>query len=146
MRVIFNECLEFMTKPIDPITPKQQAKWWAGMQSRKFKAFVYRVKGEIVAYSLLQWHSDGRITPVFGITPKARGGNLARQIIQHYLSEADGPLYGEELSSHKAIVKLNKEAGWLLIREERGVRYLYHPNDGVEYPDYKGMVEYWKGE
>lgn len=145
MRVIFNACREFMTKPFEPITIEQQAKWWKELPNtvRRYKAFIYREDGEIVAYSLLQWHNDGRITPLFGISASARGHNLARQIIQHYLAEADGPLYGEELSSHKAIIKLNKEAGWKLLREENGVRYLYHPNDKRTYPDYRGMVDYW---
>ena len=145
MRRIYNACLAFMTKPLSPITPEQQEKWWEELPSKvkKFKAYLYREDGEIVAYSLLQWHFDGRITPLFGITENARGKNLARQIIQHYLSEADGPLWGEELSSHKAIIKMNEEAGWQLLREENGVRYLYHPNEKRTYPDYKGMLEYW---
>ena len=111
------------------------------MQDKRFKAFVYRDESGIIAYSLLQW-KDAGITPLFGVTKTARGHNIARQIIRHYLSEADGPLWGEELSSHKAIIKLNQEAGWELVREENGVRYLYHPNNKV-YPDYQGMIEYW---
>ena len=145
MRHIYNECLRWMTKPLSRITPEQQEKWWAELphRVRRFKAFLYRDGEKVVAYSLLQWHYDGRITPLFGITERARGKNLARQIIQHYLSEADGPLWGEELSSHKAIIKMNQEAGWELLREENGVRYLYHPNEKRTFPDYKGMVEYW---
>jgi len=146
MRVIFNECLEFMTKPLSPITHAQQHAWWnheLPKKVKKFKAFVYRDNEEIVAYSLLQWHFDGRITPIFGIKKSARGMGLSRRIIQHYLSEADGPLYGEELSSHAAIIKLNREAGWELIREENGVRYLYHLNNKTTYPDYQSMFEYW---
>lgn len=148
MRQIFNLCREFMTKPLSPITPEQQEKWWKELPSKvkKFKAFLYRDEGEIVAYSLLQWHHDGRITPLFGITARARGHNIAREIIRHYLSEADGPLHGEELSSHAAIIKLNQEAGWKLLREENGVRYLYHPNDKTEYPDYHSLTDYWSGK
>ena len=147
MRKIFNECREFMTKPLAHITPSQQGKWWKELPNnvKRFKAFIYRDAGEIVAYSLLQWHNDGRITPLFGIISTARGKNIARQIIQHYLSEADGPLHGEELSSHKAIIKMNQEAGWELVREENGVRYLYHPNEKAtqRYPNYETILEYW---
>lgn len=147
MRVIFNECLSFMTKPLPPVSPERQQEWWAELPQKvkKFKAFTYKTDRDlvIVAYSLLQWHHDGSITPLFGISKVARGKNLAREIIQHYLSEADGPLHGEELSSHAAIIKLNREAGWKLLREENGVRYLYHPNDKRELPDYKEMLEYW---
>jgi len=147
MRLILNECLEFMTKPIAPITREQQARWWKDLPSKveRFKAFTYETDRDygIIAFSLLQWHHDGRITPLFGITKGARGQNIARDIIRHYLAEADGSLHGEELSSHKAIIKLNQEAGWQLLREENGVRYLYHPNEKRSYPDYTGMLEYW---
>ena len=143
VRQIFNECLQWMTKPFSPITPEQQATWWKELQGKRYKMFVYRDSGKIVAYSLLQWHEDGRITPLFGITRSARGKNIAREIVRHYLSEADGPLWGEELSSHKAIIKLNEEAGWQLLREENGVRYLYHPNEKTTYPDYDNLTEYW---
>jgi GNAT superfamily N-acetyltransferase len=149
VRQIFNECLSFMTKPFDPITPEQQAKWWAELPYKvlRYKAFVYRLPDApaIVAYSLLQWHKDGRITPLFGIRKDARGKNIAREIIQHYLAEADGPLYGEELCSHTAIIKMNEEAGWELVREENGVRYLYHPNEKAtqRYPNYETILEYW---
>ena len=147
MGKILNECLEFMTKPMAPITPERQKEWWDELPSKvaKFKAFTYKTDRDLVtiAFSLLQWHHDGRITPLFGISKIARGQNIARQIIQHYLSEADGPLYGEELSSHAAIIKLNQEAGWQLRYEENGVRYLYHPNEQRDYPDYKGMLDYW---
>jgi hypothetical protein len=149
MRLIFNECLEFMTKPIAPITKERQAQWWETLPQkvRRFKAFTYEGDRDfgIIAYSLLQWHEDGRITPLFGITKSARGRNIAREIIRHYLAEADGPLHGEELVRHAAIVKLNEEAGWQLRYERGGVRYLYHPNEKREYPDYQGMIEYWSG-
>jgi GNAT superfamily N-acetyltransferase len=145
MRQIFNECLPFMTKPFDQVTFQEQQTWWKSLHLKvlRWKAFLYKQDGLVVAYSLLQWHHDGRITPLFGIRKEARGKNLARQIIQHYLREADGPLHGEERSDHAAIIKMNQEAGWQLLREEKGVRYLYHPNEKREYPDYKGMLEYW---
>lgn len=148
MRQIFNECLPFMTKPMEPVSPWNQRIWWVNLPKKvkRFKAFVYEdetQRGEILAYSLLQWHLDGRTTPLFGIRKGARGQNLARQIIQHYLKEAEGPLWGEERSDHAAIIKLNQEVGWKLLSEKCGVRYLYHPNDRRSFPDYQGMVEYW---
>lgn len=148
MRQIFNECLEFMTKPMAVVSHWEQRKWWRELPTKvkSFKAFAYATEEEpkkTIAFSLLQWHKDGRITPLFGITKEARGKNIARQIIQHYLREADGPLIGEERSDHKAIIKMNQEAGWVLICECAGVRYLYHPNLKRDFPDYQGMLEYW---
>lgn len=148
MRQIFNECLEFMTKPVPWMSHWDQFRWWRELPAKvkRFKAFTYATAEDptkIIAYSLLQWKEDGRLTPLFGIARDARGQNIARQIIRHYLKEADGPLIGEERSDHKAIIKMNREAGWLLICECAGVRYLYHPNDKRSYPDYQGMIEYW---
>lgn len=147
MRLILNECLEFMTKPMGPVTREQQQDWWQTLPLRvlRFKAFVYEHPRDygIVAFSLLQWKKNGTITPLFGITKSARGQGIARQIIQHYLAEADGPLHGEQLATHTAICKLNEEAGWQITAQVGNVQYLYHPNQKRSLPDYQGMLEYW---
>ena len=142
MRCIFNFCIPFMTKPFSPITPEQQGKWWSELQKTHYKAFVYRDStGKIVAYSLLQWHKDKSTSPLFGIAEGEQGHNYAREIIQHYLSEAGGPVAGEELSSHTAMIKLNQEAGYLFIKEENGVRYLYNPNGKYLPPYYLELMD-----
>lgn len=147
MRLILNECLEFMTKPMAPVTLEQQIDWWKTLPLRvlRFKAFTYESDRDfgIVAFSLLQWKKNGTITPLFGITKSARGHGIAREIIQHYLSEADGPLHGEQLVSHAAICKLNAEAGWEIVAQVGDVQHLYHPNQKRTLPDYQGMLEYW---
>ncbi len=134
MRVIFNGCLEYMTKPFDPITPEQQAEWWADLPSKtiRFKAFVYRdpESMQIVAYSLLQWRPNGWVTVVWGIAPHARGHNYARQVIRHFIGAAEGPLHAEELASNTPVVKLHREAGFVVYREENGIHYIYHPGTG----------------
>lgn len=150
MREILNECRPFLTKPIPEITWDDQQAWWIELPRRvvRFKAYVYYLDeqpDDRIAFSLLQWHKDGRTTPLFGIRERARGHNLARQIIQHYLKEAEGPLCGEQLTRHEAICHLNAEAGWEIVgtRDNGQVQVLYHPNEKREYPDYKGMIEYW---
>jgi hypothetical protein len=151
MRLIYNECRPFLaTKPLPERTYEEQQEWWASLPktTSRVKAFLYESvdkPGETVAFSMLQWKLTGRTTPIFGIYSKARGLGFAREIIQHYLDEAEGPLYGEMLASHEAIVKMNWEVGWQKIEERDGVIYLYHPNPQRSYPDYAGMLEYWNG-
>ncbi len=147
MMEILNECRPWLTKSIPEITPETQLRWWNELPEKvlRYKAFVYFLEDapvDRIAFSLLQWHKDGRTTPLFGIRARARGQNLARQIIQHYLREAEGPLCGEERSDHAAIIQLNQEAGWIFIAERNGVRFLYHPNEKRTYPDYQGILEY----
>lgn len=150
MMEIMNECRQFMTKPIPEITPEMQGQWWNELPDKvvRYKAFVYAMHetpNDRIAFSLLQWHKDGRTTPLFGIRERARGHNIARKIIQHYLKEAEGPLYGEQLTMHEAICKMNAEAGWEIIgtRDSGQVQILYHPNEKQQYPDYKGMLDFW---
>lgn len=148
MRQILNECRPFLTKPIPEISWEEQQAWWMNLErtTRRYKAFVYFFDDQPddrIAFSLLQWKPEGITTPLFGIRERARGHNIARKIIQHYLKEAEGPLHGEQLVSHAAICRMNEEAGWQITREENGVQYLYHPNEKQEYPDYRGLLDYW---
>lgn len=136
MRLIFNDCLPFMTKRFQRVTQLEQKAWWQALAGsvKRFKAFTYATRDEperIAAYSLIRWNHDGQVKPLCGIASWARGRNFARQVIRHYLVEAGEPMEAEERADHAAIVKLNAEAGWLLLREEDGIRYIYHPNRGT---------------
>jgi len=149
MRQIFNECIPYLsTKPLKEKSYEEQQQWWAELNRirKQVKAFVYYEPGNTeqpVAFMMLQWHHGGRITPIFGITESARGKGYAREIIKHYLDEADGPLHGSMLATHAAIIKMNYDLGWQKEYEENGVIYVYHPNEKKQYPDYQGMLDYW---
>jgi len=144
MRKIYNECLPFLsTKPLPPRTRREQEAWWLSLDPKKVKAFLYyptEGRQVPVAFSLVQWKPD-KVTPMFGITESARGNNYAREIIEHYLEVAGGPLEGEVLESHKAILRLNEEAGWEISHTKDGVVYMSHPNK-QNYPDYQAIVDY----
>lgn len=143
MRRIYNDCLpDLATKPLAEVGEQEQQDWWKAKDKMRTKAFLYIHQTNIVAFSLLQ--QKGHFwTPLFGIHRFHRGKGFARKIIQHYISEAEGPLAGEALVENRIINKLNLEAGWKQVGS-RGddVLLLYHQGRDPSQDAYDEILRY----
>jgi GNAT superfamily N-acetyltransferase len=131
VRCIFAECIEGMATSEAvklPSATDQQVWWNSEPRKRGFLYYTPDFPSVPVAFSVLQDHG-AYMTPMFGIRKAWRGYGLGKQIIRHYLQTAGKPLHGKALVSNTIINKLNSQNGWQVIREEDGVRHLYHPND-----------------
>ena len=142
VRMIYNQSRSYFTKDLPYRYAHEQWEWWSRLDHSKSKLFVWRDTErpyEIVAFSFLR-DEDTYASPLFGIGAWARGRGYARAIIKHYIETAGKPLRCEQLVSHVAIRKLNRDAGWFVLREQDGVQSLYHPGPGT-YPDYDAILK-----
>lgn len=136
MRQLYNDAIpELATMSRLPYrSATEQQSWWAN-RAPGTKAFLYlpiETPWAFVAFSLLT--PRGKLySPVFAIRPEWRGRGFAREIIQHYLDMADGPLVGSQRIDNARIRELNRDEGWEVIQTVSGfdgsfmVEQLYHP-------------------
>ena len=131
MRRIFNLTLaDLATRPLQPRDEHSQQRWWSALDKTRTVAHLYSpiaMPWHFVAFSLVQWKDRGIATPMFAIHPDWQHRGYGREIIDHYLEVANGPLAGSALKSNAAIMHLNKRAGWQTVSETETVAHLYHP-------------------
>ncbi len=131
MRQIFNATIDDLaTVKLEPKSEGDQQRWWQAMDQSRVVAFLYApvaAPWRFVAFSMLQWKPNGVVTPLFAVDPEWHGFGYGREIIDHYLHVANGPLAGSALKSNEAIMHLNKQAGWQVVSEDERVVKLYHP-------------------
>src|SRR5438128_10450650 len=131
MRRIYNLAVpDLATRPLSPRVEHSQQKWWACLDKSRVTAHLYHpvaMPWRFVAFSLVQWKERGIATPMFAIHPDWQHRGYGREIIDHYLEVANGPLAGSALKSNAAIMHLNEKAGWRVVSEADGVVQLYHP-------------------
>lgn len=136
MRQIFVSAIPDFTKSLVPPTPVEQQAWWANLDHSKVKVFLWRLDErpwEVVAFSMVTDRGE-YATPIFAIDSYYRGRGFARQIIRHYITTANKPLRGEQLSTNAAICRLNAEAGWRVVGTVGTIQLLEH--DGPNSPTY----------
>lgn len=130
MRQIYAATIEALeTKPLPHRSPEDQYLWWQGLDHGMSRFFLYspvEQPWEIVAFSMITRRGKYS-TPMFAIHPFFHGRGYGREIIQHYIQEADGPLAGEQLVSNETIRYLNSEAGWNVVSSNGIVEKLWHP-------------------
>jgi len=74
LRILRNECAEWMTKDTSHITPERQQKFFAEkIATRKIEGFLMRDGGQPVAYGLLVWDDEGRAWSSTGVSVNQRG-------------------------------------------------------------------------
>jgi len=133
MRLIYNDNLDMLsTKPIPRREYQEQQDWW-NANSHLLKAFLYERMdnpGRFIAFLVLR-NRDGFFTPIFAIDKSAWGNGFGREIIDDYISLAEGPLAGSQLKSNHSICHLNQKVGWIVLgsrKEDAGeVELLFHP-------------------
>lgn len=131
MRRIYNAVrADLSDPPPEPRTYDQQTAWWKSRDHEKTQAFLYNPENEpfnMIGFSLLQQKHPDFKTPQIGLWPEDQGKGYGRQIVNHYLETADGPLAGSDLFRSPAIAHINDSVGWKQVGSKDGSRLLYHP-------------------
>jgi hypothetical protein len=81
LRILRNECAEWMTRDTDPISPEQQEKFFAEkLATGAVDGFLMYADGKAVAYGLLIWGPDGRAWSSTGVKISERGNGYGRTV------------------------------------------------------------------
>ena len=81
LRVLRNECAEWMTRDTSQITPQQQAEFFREkIATGKIEGFLMTDGAEPVAYGLLVWDEQGRAWSSTGVKASRRGEGLGRAV------------------------------------------------------------------
>ena len=81
LRVLRNECAEWMTRDTGQITPERQRVFYAEkIATGRVEGFLMLDDGEPVAYGLLIWDDGGRAWSSTGVKAAARGRGFGRAV------------------------------------------------------------------
>jgi GNAT superfamily N-acetyltransferase len=81
LRVLRNQCAEWMTKDTSHISPGQQQEFYQQkITTGQVEGFLVYDGGQPVAYGVLIWDEQGRAWSSTGVTPSRRGEGLGRII------------------------------------------------------------------
>lgn len=111
LRVIRNECREFMTRSTDFITADMQAKWWS-WKSYLVEAFLFSLDDVTVGYGLMSGnpagHPAGHGALSGGLLPDYRGLGHGKELFQHLISAAHKSGQGPWLEVRETNVPAHK--------------------------------------
>ena len=125
LRVIRNECREYMTNFQGEITEGQQEAYFHSYDSYRTRHYIYSYRGEDVAFSVIRTTDSGTEAIVtFGIAEKWRGQGLGWDLCKMALMAAGLPIVGDRFVSNKRVA---------IIDDTCGYRAIGPPNeDGIE--------------
>lgn len=147
MRHIYNDNLDMLsTRPLPYQTYESQQIWW--LENRpSLKAYLYEPidrPGKFVAFLVLR-NRGGFHTPIIAIQKEEWGNKYGHEIINDYITKANGPLAGSQLQSNSAICHINKKVGWQILgqsQEDVGIiDLLYHPGANQELQYQKEVID-----
>ena len=79
LRVLRNQCAEWMTKDTSEITPERQREFYRQkIATGDIEGFLMRRDGKPVAYGLLIWDAQGRAWSSTGVAAGERGNGYGR--------------------------------------------------------------------
>lgn len=126
LRLIRNECREYMTHHTAEIGAKEQVQWWKTLDHSSYRIFLYDLDLEEynylhvpVGYGLIRV-IEGCAWLTGGLRRVFRGLGLGRQIFTHLISECEPSLdvWLEVRQSNYAAYKLYTSLGFVPIKEE----------------------------
>ena len=99
LRVLRNECAEWMTRDTGQITPERQREFYAQkIATGKVEGFLMLSDGDPVAYGLLIWDEQGRAWSSTGVKAAARGAGFGRAVTVENVKRAHAhgvPMWAE---------------------------------------------------
>jgi ribosomal protein S18 acetylase RimI-like enzyme len=99
LRVLRNECAEWMTRDTGQITPRRQREFYRDkIATGKVDGFIAFDGGEAVGYGLLVWDEEGRAWSSTGVKASARGRGYGRAVTVENIRRAHArgvPIWAE---------------------------------------------------
>jgi ribosomal protein S18 acetylase RimI-like enzyme len=99
LRVLRNECAEWMTNDTSQITPERQRDFYRDkIATGKIEGFLMLADSVPVAYGLLVWDGQGRAWSSTGVKTAARGGGYGRAVTVENVKRAHAhgvPIWAE---------------------------------------------------
>jgi ribosomal protein S18 acetylase RimI-like enzyme len=119
LRMLRNECAEWMTKDTSQITPSRQEQFYRDkIATGKIGGFLACEYGKPVAYGLLVWDDEGRPWSSTGVSASRRGEGLGRVITVENVKRAHGhgvPIWAEVRRDNTAQQKICHSIGYQVV-------------------------------
>ena len=119
LRVLRNECAEWMTRDTSQITPERQREFYRDkIATGKIEGFLLRRGPEPVAYGLLIWDEQGRAWSSTGVKADQRGHGLGRLVTVENVKRAHGhgvPMWAEVRRDNAGQQKICHSIGYQVV-------------------------------
>ena len=154
MRILFNDNLATLSKPLPSRTYEEQQQWWNENKSH-LTAYLYEPvdrPGKFVAFLLMR-DRGGFSTHTIIIQKEEQGKKYGHEIVFNHLEKANGPIAATQLQSNKAICHINEKAGYIVLGEKDHpdsgkTDIIYHPGYNPEAKPtrevFESMLKYWE--
>ena len=118
LRVLRNECAEWMTRDTSLITPQKQAVFFEEkLATGLVEGFLMRDGGDPVAYGLLIWDGDGRAWSSTGVKTSRRGEGFGRAVTVENVRRAHArgvPMWAEVRRDNTGQQRICASIGYLV--------------------------------
>jgi GNAT superfamily N-acetyltransferase len=119
LRVLRNECAEWMTKDTSQISPERQARFYAEkITTGKVEGFLLLGDSEPVAYGLLVWDEAGRAWSSTGVKADRRGEGFGRMVTVENVRRALAhgvPMWAEVRADNAGQQRICRTAGYHMV-------------------------------
>jgi len=116
LRVLRNECAEWMTRDTRPITPARQRRFFdEKIATGKIEGFLAFDGETPVAYGLLIWDEEGRAWSSTGVAVSARGRGLGEAVTIENVRRAHArgvPMWAEVRQDNAGQQKICRRIGY----------------------------------
>lgn len=138
LRVIRNECREFMTRNTSFIEAEQQKKWHENLNKLKNKVYLlnsihYGVIAEVIGYGYIKIE-DGCILLSGGLIKSKRGLGYGKKLFQYLLKnslELNLPVKLEVLKSNTVAISIYEKIGFKKSDENEKIIKMEYKYDSV---------------
>jgi hypothetical protein len=119
LRVLRNECAEWMTKDTGQISAAQQREFFEQkIATGKIEGFLMLSDGQPVAYGLLIWDEQGRAWSSTGVKISSRGGGFGRAVTVENVRRAHShgvPMWAEVRRDNAGQQKICHSIGYHVV-------------------------------
>lgn len=116
LRVLRNECAEWMTKDTSQISPERQAEFFRSkIVPGAIEGFLMYSDDEAVAYGLLIWDGEGRAWSSTGVKISARGRGFGKTVTVENVRRAHAhgvPMWAEVRADNAGQQKICRSIGY----------------------------------
>lgn len=119
LRVLRNECAEWMTRDTGQISAERQREFYAQkIATGKIEGFLMLDDGNPVAYGLLVWDGGGRAWSSTGVKAAARGAGFGRAVTVENVKRAHAhgvPMWAEVRRDNAGQQRICHQIGYQVV-------------------------------
>lgn len=138
LRVVRNECRNYMTRNTNLISFEQQKNWWNNLDKENMKLFLLHkvvcgVAGFVIGYGVIRIE-NGEVLLTGGLNQTERGKGHGKQLFNYLVENSKQyklPIKLELLKSNTRAFDTYKSIGFVVIGEDETKIYMEYQYDSV---------------